>query len=272
MKLSLSVKSVKHFFSEIYKILKETDTKVTKIWVGFSEVNFFKGNDESEIRGYLCNFESICIQKGNYKNYIVIDKIIFIVESIQILEEDIGKLSILVDFNGFEALVEEILKRNNYKTIKNYRFSDRSNYKSKTSQKRYEIDVVGISKHHILLVDAKQWVNKDSYSAMNKAANHQYQRALALQLNPEGFSSMVQNILGISESIERRLPFVLVPVMVSLEHNHIKFNENNVPLVSIYQFNSFLQELTTNMSYFKTIKINKLFIQKQLSDFYSLIV
>jgi len=175
MKLSLSVKSVKHFFSEIYKILKETDTKVTKIWVGFSEVNFFKGNDESEIRGYLCNFESICIQKGNYKNYIVIDKIIFIVESIQILEEDIGKLSILVDFNGFEALVEEILKRNNYKTIKNYRFSDRSNYKSKTSQKRYEIDVVGISKHHILLVDAKQWVNKDSYSAMNKAANHQYQ-------------------------------------------------------------------------------------------------
>jgi len=83
---------------------------------------------------------------------------------------------------------------------------------------------------------------------------------------------MVQNILGISESIERRLPFVLVPVMVSLEHNHIKFNENNVPLVSIYQFNSFLQELTTNMSYFKTIKINKLFIQKQLSDFYSLIV
>ncbi|MHA1456956.1 MAG: NERD domain-containing protein, partial [Promethearchaeota archaeon] len=204
-----------------------------------------------------------------YKNYIVIDKIIFIVESIQILEEDIGKLSALVDFTGFEALVEEILKRNNYKTIKNFRFSDRSNFKSKTSQKRYEIDVVGISKQHILLIDAKMWKNKDSYSAMNKAANHQYQRALALQLNPEIFSSMFQDILGISESIERRpsLPFVLVPVMVSLEQNHIKFNENDVPLVSIYQFNSFLQELTINMSYFKTIKINKLFIQKQLSTF-----
>ncbi|MHA1374113.1 MAG: NERD domain-containing protein [Promethearchaeota archaeon] len=269
MKLSLSIKTVKHFFSEIYKILKETDTKVTEIWVEFSEVNFFKGNDESEIGGYLCNFESICIKKGNYKNYIVIDKIIFIVESIQILEEDIGKLSALVDFTGFEALVEEILKRNNYKTIKNFRFSDRSNFKSKTSQKRYEIDVVGISKQHILLIDAKMWKNKDSYSAMNKAANHQYQRALALQLNPEIFSSMFQDILGISESIERRpsLPFVLVPVMVSLEQNHIKFNENDVPLVSIYQFNSFLQELTINMSYFKTIKINKLFIQKQLSTF-----
>lgn len=270
--MSLSVKTVKIFFSELYKILKKTDIKLTEVWVEFSEVNFFKYNDEPEIRDYLSNFESICIQKGNYKNYIVIDKIKFIVESIQILEEDIGKLSTLVDFNGFEALVEEILNRNNYKTIKNFRFSDRSNYITKTSQKRYEIDVVGISKHHILLIDAKQWVNKDSYSAMNKSANHQYQRALALQLNPEIFSSMVQNILGNLESIERRLPFVLVPVMVSLEQNHVKFNENNVPLVSIYQFNSFLQELTTNMSYFKTIKINKLFIQKQLSDFYSLIV
>ncbi len=272
MKLSLSIKTIKQFFSEIYKILKGTDTKVTEVWVGISEVHFFKGNDESEIRGYLLNFKSICIQKGNYKNYIVIDKIKFIVESIRYLEEDIVKLSILVDFNGFEALVEEILNRNNYKTTKNFRFSDRSNYKIKTSQKRYEIDVVGISKHYILILDAKQWVNKDSFSAMNKAANHQYQRALALQLNPEIFSDMVQNILGTSESIEKRFPFVLVPVMVSLEQNHIKFNENNIPLVSIYQLNSFLQELTTNLSYFKTIKINKLFIQKQLSDFYSLIV
>ena len=66
MQLSLSVKTVKHFFSEIYKILKDTDTKVSEVWVGFSEVNFFKGNDESEIRNYLCNFESIYIQKGNY--------------------------------------------------------------------------------------------------------------------------------------------------------------------------------------------------------------
>ena len=270
MELSLSVKSVKHFFLELYKILKGTDIKVTKIWIGFSEINFFKCNDEPEIRDYLCNFESLSIQKGNYKNYIVIDKIIFIVESIQILEEDIGNLSLLVDFNGFEALVEEILKRNNYKTIKNFRFSDRSNYKSKTSQKRYEIDVVGISKHQILLIDAKQWKNKDCWSAMNKAANHQYQRALVLQLNPEIFSSMVQNILGISKSIEKRLPFFIIPVMVSLEQNYVKFNELNIPLVSIYQLNSFLQELTINESYFKTIKIKKLFIQKQLSDFYSI--
>jgi hypothetical protein len=270
MKLSLSVKTVKHFFSEIYKILKGSDTRVSKVWIEFSDINFFKGNDECEIRSYLSNFESIEIQKGNYKNYIVVDKILFIVESIQILEKDIDKLSILVDFNGFEALVEEILKRNNYKTVKNYRFSDRSNYKTKTAQKRYEIDVIGISKNLILLIDAKQWRNKDSFAAMNKAANHQYQRAIALQSNPEVFSSMVQAVLGISDNIEDKLPFILVPVMVSLEHNHIKFNENNVPLVSIFQLNSFLQELIINMTYIKTIKINKLFIQKQLSDFYSI--
>ena len=76
----------------------------------------------------------------------------------------------------------------NEASTKNFRFSDNSSLKYETSQKRYEIDVIGIYQNYILIIDAKQWKRKDSYGAMNKAANLQYQRVIALKKNPETFA------------------------------------------------------------------------------------
>jgi len=53
--------------------------------------------------------------------------------------------------------------------------------------------------------------------------------------------------------------------MVTLEDNSIKINNNQIPLVSIYELNSFLQELHNNLKYFKIIQINKIYIQKRLN-------
>jgi hypothetical protein len=153
---------------------------------------------------------------------------------------------------------------NGYNTSKNYRFSDKSNFKSKTHQTKYEIDVIGIDRNKILLIDCKQWKRKDSYSAINKAANLQFRRGLALKNNLEILSEMILSILGIRKIQKVKPPFVIIPLMVTLENNWIKINENSVPIVGISNFNSFLQELTNNLYYFKTIRINKLHIQKQL--------
>ena len=90
-------------------------------------------------------------------------------------------------------LVEEILSRNNYITIKNFRFSDKSNFKSKTSQKRYEIDIIGIYLKYILLIDAKQWRRKDSFSSINKAADLQFRRAIALKKILNFFRNLFKN-------------------------------------------------------------------------------
>ncbi|GAH53574.1 unnamed protein product, partial [marine sediment metagenome] len=57
-------------------------------------------------------------------------------------ELGVNQLSYLLNCDGFEALIEEILSQNNYKTTKNFRFSDKSELKYETSQKRYEIDVM----------------------------------------------------------------------------------------------------------------------------------
>jgi len=99
---------------------------------------------------------------------------------------------------------------------------------------------------------------------MNKAANLQYQRVIALKKNPEILSNLIQNLLGMKFNFRKRLPFILIPVMVTLEANWVRINENYIPLVGIDNFNSFLQELRINLQYFKTIEVDRIFVQKQL--------
>jgi len=256
--------SLKQFFLDIYNLLKEGDSEVTEVWLEISDIEFLKSFSELDLREFLGRFDFISIKKGNYIEYIVINKIIFIIRCIQFLELDINNLSNLLNYDGFESLIQEILSQNSYKAIKNFRFSDKSSLKYQTSQKRYEIDVIGIYRSYILIIDAKEWKRKDSYGAMNKAANLQYQRVVALKNNTEIFSNLIQKLLGMSFNIQKRLPFILIPIMVSLETNWIKINENSVPLVGIYNLNSFLQELPINLQYFKTEKVSKIIAQKQL--------
>ena len=261
---TFSWKSIKQFYSEIYQILKETDTNVIDVWWEFSEIPFYNQFNKSELREFLGNFNFISIQKGNYQDYISINKILFILDCVNTLEFDIKHISEILNYDGFEKLIQEILSRNSYITRKNFRFSDKSNFKSETLQKRYEIDVIGIYSKFVLLIDAKQWRRKDSYSSINKAANLQYRRAIALKKNPEIFSRLVQDLLGNKTNIKKRLPFILISLMVTLEDNSFRINNNQIPLVSIYEMNSFLHELQENLVYFNTIQINKIDIQKRL--------
>ncbi|KKL66327.1 hypothetical protein LCGC14_2146080 [marine sediment metagenome] len=256
--------SIKRFFKEVYKILSETDTNVREIWCETSKLPILSNFNKIELREFLNNFEFISIKKGNYIDYITIDKILFIIESINFLRFDIKYLSELIDYSGFEYLILKILSKNNYFSIKNFRFSDTSNFKSKTSQKRYEIDVIGIYLKNILFIDAKQWRRKDSYYSINKAANLQYRRAKALKKNPEILNKLIHRLLGTNLNLKKRLPLKIIPVMVTLEDNSIKINENQIPLVSIHELNSFVQELQHNLEYFKLIRINKVNIQKTL--------
>ncbi|MFX0176104.1 MAG: NERD domain-containing protein [Candidatus Hodarchaeota archaeon] len=264
MKKEFSISFLTQFFSEIYSHLRKKDENVVEIWLEVPEINTLKAFDNYELIDFLNHFESISITKGNYINYIVIDKILFITESFNFLNLDIQKLSDLLDFNGFEALIKTILQKNGYKVINNFRFSDNSDYTLKTKQKRYEIDVIGFYNNQILIIDAKQWRRKDSYSAINKAADLQLRRAIALKKNPDIFSSLISRLLGRIYSLKSKLPFLLIPVMVTLEDNSVRISENNVPLVGIYHFNSFLQELRINLQYFNIIKLSKIILQKQL--------
>ena len=260
----LSESSLKAFFNEIYMILKESATDIIEVWCEISKISSLAKFNDYELKEFLFNFRSVSIRKGNYINYVVINKILFIIESINILRLDIKRLSEIINYSGFETLIKEILSENNYISITNFRFSDKSNYKTKTSQKRYEIDIIGIYLKYILLIDAKQWRRKDSYNSLSKAANLQCRRTVALKRNPEILHYLLQILKNNGLKSKLKLPLLLFPVMVTLEDNNIKINENQIPLVSINELNSFLQELPDNLEYFKIIKINRITIQKTL--------
>ncbi len=261
---SFSEESLKKFFYSIYQTLRNFDTELTEVWCEPSDIDYFHEFKQDHIKEFISHFDFISIKRGNYIDYAVIKKVPFIIRSLKYLQLDITFLSNLLDYDGFEALVKLILSENNYFTTKNYRFIDKTNFKSKTKQSKYEIDVIGFNRNMILLIDCKQWKRKDSYSAMNKAANLQYRRALALKENHEIFSRMLELLIGIKKVQKLKLPFLLLPLMVTLESNWIKINDNSVPIVSIYQLNSFLEELQDNLYYFRKVKVNKLQIQKQL--------
>jgi hypothetical protein len=257
-----SESSLHRFFTEIFLILRETDPKLTEVWCERSKISFLEKLTKSELIEYLEKFEFISLEKGNYIDYIVINKILFIIDCINFLTYDIKDLSEILDYSGFEALIKEILSKNNYVSINNFRFSSNTQSKPRGFQKRFEIDVIGIYLKFILLIDAKQWKRKDSYSSLNKAANLQFQRARALINNPEIFSELITRILGNSPNLKKHLPFIIIPMMVTLEDNSIKLNENQVPLVSIYEFNAFLHELPKNLHYFKAVQVKKINLQQ----------
>ncbi|MFX1499301.1 MAG: NERD domain-containing protein [Promethearchaeota archaeon] len=255
---------IPHFFLEIYKKLTASEKEAIEIWCETYEINSLKDLDELEIHEVINNFEFISIQKGRYTQFYSINKILFIIEAIQILGFDIKKLSSLINYSGFEQLIEEIVMRNGYITIKNFRFSDKSYYRKKMQQTKYEIDVIGWKENYILLIDSKQWKKRNIYNALNKAANLQNQRVFILKKNPEILSDLIQSLIGKNCYLKIKLPLIMIPVIVTFEENWMLLNENLVPLVSIYKLNSFLQELKLNLSNFKVFKLNKLSIQKQI--------
>jgi hypothetical protein len=239
----------------VYHILREADKNIIEIWCEIPKIQFLINFSKYELLDFLEKFEFISIKKGNYIQYIVINKVLFIIDCINFLQFDIKHLSEILDYNGFEILVKEILSRNNYHSITNFRFSDKFGRESEKEKRRYEIDVIGIFSKYILMIDAKQWKRRDTYSVLNKAAYKQYHRILALKQNPIVFTKLIIKILGRFPNLLNQSYFILIPIMVTLEDNNIKLNDIQVPLVSIYELNAFLLELPKNLHYFKTIKI-----------------
>jgi hypothetical protein len=234
------------------------------VWFEISEFCDTLEINREELYQLILHFESIKRIKGNYTYYISVNKVFFILEALRILNYDIIKLCSILDFNGFEELIYRILLKNKYFAVKNFRFTDSSELAKKTGQKRYEVDVIALYQNFMLIIDAKQWNKKDSFAAMNHAANLQYQRVKALKKNPIIFSNLIHRLMGPKPRLKKYLPLNLIPLMVTLEENSILLNNKAIPLVSIYKFSGFLREFPNLLDNYKTEKIETISIQKRI--------
>lgn len=134
----------------------------------------------------------------------------------------IDEISIALNWRDFEGLTAEILSSKNFAVLKNLMLT----------KPRMEIDVVGIRLGIAILIDCKHWKRYSSSSLAN-AVKKQIERT--------------------KQYVEKTPGAMAVPVIVTLYRDKIDFIEN-VPIVPIFQFSSFIDEFYGNIDQMKTIE------------------
>jgi len=142
------------------------------------------------------------------------------------LAADFEQVCQLLSWKEFENITAEALEKNDYKVLKNLHL--------KQNSKRWEIDIIGLKKTLILCVDCKHWKRGWRTAAITKAVQAQIERTKALA---EDFTSYSQKA-----GLERWEGALLIPIVMSLIPGPRKFFDN-VPVVSILQFQDFINEL-----------------------------
>jgi len=134
------------------------------------------------------------------------------------------EISVVLDWRDFEGLTAEILSSKNFGVIKNLIMT----------KPRMEIDVVGIRLGVAILIDCKHW-KRYSSSSLTTVVKKQVERT--------------------KQYVAKTPGAIAVPVIVTLYQDKINFIEN-VPIVPIFQFSSFIDEFYGNMDQMKTIGTN----------------
>ncbi len=127
-----------------------------------------------------------------------------------------------VDWKDFEGLVAEILESKNFEVTRNFRMK----------KPTMEIDVVGIHLNTAVLIDCKHW-KRMSNSALEKIVLKQIER--------------------VKHYVTYTNENMAVPVIVTLYQEATKL-VNRVPIVSIMQFSSFIDEFYGNLENIRTVE------------------
>ena len=127
-----------------------------------------------------------------------------------------------LSWRDFEGLAAQILEMKDFATIRNMMLAD----------PRMEIDVVGIKFGVALLIDCKHW-KRHSQSALENAVLKQVERTKQYVAKTKGA--------------------IAAPAIVTLYQDKLSFI-NNVPIVPIFQFASFVDEFYGNLEDVETIR------------------
>jgi Holliday junction resolvase len=132
-------------------------------------------------------------------------------------------------WKDFESFVARVLTENDYACVESFR------RRGNRSAKGMEVDVIGVKGNTVLAIDAKMWgARPGKSSALLLAADRQKERTAKL---PEQFEKLSTKIPRMRDGLYR-----VIPVLVTwLVENTVY--QNGVPIVPIFQLNSFLLDL-----------------------------
>lgn len=127
-----------------------------------------------------------------------------------------------LDWRDFEGLTAQVLEMKDFATVRNMMLTE----------PRMEIDVVGIKLGVALLIDCKHW-KRHSQSALENAVLKQVERTKQYVAKTKGA--------------------IAAPAIVTLYQDKLSFI-NNVPIIPIFQFASFVDEFYGNLEDIETIR------------------
>lgn len=134
----------------------------------------------------------------------------------------IEDVSTFLNWRDFEGIVAEILQSKDFSIIKNLILK----------KPRMEIDVIGVNHGISLLIDCKHW-KRLSQSALRNIVKKQVER--------------------VKHYVSKTKGAIAVPAIVTLYQEKVSFIDN-VPIIPILQFSSFIDEFYGNLDELKTIE------------------
>ena len=181
------------------------------------------------------------------------------ISSVQRLKVAIAALKLGADFekvcqylkwDEFEGFSMKVLEYHNYNVLKNLRFKD--------GKKRWEIDLLACKKPVIISVDCKHWKSNWSRGTISRLAEVQVARTRSL--------AMILPKIWDKLALEHWRGVKVLPIILSLRPGPFKLH-NNVPIVSIFQFQSFLSDLPAQIEHLTYFSQFLKFSRKELSNF-----
>lgn len=163
---------------------------------------------------------------------------------------DIEEVCKLLSWKEFEAFSKNVLEKNNFFCIQNFRF--------KQNKKRYEIDVVGLREPLILCVDSKHYKKSGKSYVLRTYCKKQIERI-------EAFSRVLFKMASKLRIIKWK-EAKIIPLIVTLLAEETVSSE--IPIVPFFKLNSFIMELPTYISEIYQIHM-KLPMYTKLEDYES---
>ena len=153
----------------------------------------------------------------------------------------------------YELFVESALNHYGYHAFRTFRYT--------INKKRHEVDIIARDNHKILFIDAKHWSNRTvNMAALKKAAVAQKVRALHL-IGDRGCTGKLLEKLNYTNQT-KFTTFQIFPVILvsnKIQYFHI---EEGVPILSISNFNHFLNDFPNLQSSFEPIEMKLVSFQK----------
>lgn len=139
---------------------------------------------------------------------------------------DVENVSSFLQWKEFEDMAVFALEQNGYDVSKNFHFSHLGH--------RWEMDVIAYRKPLVICIDCKHWRRGVAPSALKKIVNEQIERTSALA---DFLRSSKTKLECASWNYAKLLPVILL-----LFTGRFKFY-NDVPIVSVLQFQDFINQL-----------------------------